>query len=84
MVFVGGSCSNACSMLQTESADAELWATEISAEGLETPGVEDAWDAGAPTRRRIGVMGQFAPLAEESAKRAACRPDAFDAKGGGS
>ena len=56
----------------------------MSAEGLETPEVEDAKGAGVPTRRRLGVMGRFAPLAEESAERATRRPDAFDAKAGGS
>ena len=56
----------------------------MSAKGPETPGVEDAGGAGVLTRRRIGVMGRFAPLAEELAKKATRGPDAFDAEGGGS
>ena len=81
---VGGSSSKPCSTLATEGAEVEFGATEMSAERPGTPGVENAEGAGAPTRRRIVVMGRFAPLAEESARRAARGPDAFDAKGGGS
>ena len=46
--------------------------------------MEDAGGAGAPTRRRIGVMERFAPLAEKSAGIAEPGPDVVDAKGGGS
>ena len=83
MSSVGGSSLKPCSTLATEGAEAEFGATEMSAEGPGTPGVEDSGGAGAPTRRRIGVMGRFSPLAEESGGRAARGPDAFDAKGGG-
>ncbi len=84
MSSVGGSSSKPCSTLATKGAEAECGATEMSAEGPETPGVVDAGGAGVPMRRRIGVMGRFAPLAEESAGGATRGPDAFDAKGGGS
>ena len=84
MSSVGGSSSKPCSTLATEGAEAKFGATEMSAEGPETPGVEDAGGAGVMSRRRIGVIWRFAPLAEESAGRATRGPDAFDAKGGGS
>ena len=84
MSSAGGLSSKPCSTSATEGAEAEFGATEMSAERPGTPGVEDAGGADAPTRRRIGVMGRLAPLAKESAGRAARGPDAVDAEGRGS
>ena len=68
MSSVGGFSSKPCSTLVTEGAEAEFGATEMSAEGPETPGVEDAGGAGVPTRRRIGVMGGLRRLQRSQQK----------------